>query len=111
MNFVNTLYFKVLSTTTKLANQGESVDSILGDDAGKIEKIANTALNIVMWAGLTIFVVLLAVAGVKIMISNQNGEENQKTKQGIKSLILGACICGFASLISVVVKAFVNFQY
>lgn len=108
MNFFNALYFKALTTLTGTTVPGDSVNSVLGEDAQKVEKIVNTALNFVIWISLLMFVVLLAIAGAKIMISNQNAEEVQKSRQGIKHLIFGAFVCGFASLGSVLLKTFFN---
>ena len=106
MNFLIGVHAKLL---TFLAGTGDTINDILEDtNVTQVEEIAHNALTVITWVGITLFVILLAVCGIKIMISNQNGEETQKNKQSIKTLILGAAICGFASLIAGVINAFIG---
>lgn len=110
MNFLTTLYVKALSSSTVFANNNNIDDIIGGDNASTVQDLAENALTVIQWAGFAICALLFAIAGIKWMISNQNGEETQKIKQGIKGLVIGAVILGCASVIALIVKSFVGFN-
>lgn len=107
MNFLNTLYFKVLSATAKLNGSGTNIDDIIGDgNTEKIQTLAKNALKVIQVIGFTACAILLGLTAFKLMVSHQNGEEIQKTKNGLKWLIGGAILLGLAGVASVIIEKF-----